>query len=91
LRQNTGKIEMALDFTPIMMIFGASTFILIMFLPALLELKKPKDAGPRRIMDEVIESQSKLKIASIESEVDFDQALVKKVSEIIAALPNLEV
>jgi hypothetical protein len=82
---------MALDFTPIMMIFGASTFILIMFLPALLELKKPKDAGPRRIMDEVIESQSKLKIASIESEVDFDQALVKKVSEIIAALPNLEV
>jgi hypothetical protein len=63
---------MALDFALIIMIFGASAFILIMFLPALFELKKPKDARPRKINDEVIESQFKLKMASIESEADFD-------------------
>jgi hypothetical protein len=72
----------------VMMIFGASTFILIMFLPALLELKKPKDAGPRRIMEEVVVYQHSERIDSME--VEFDRNIVRKVSEIISVLPNLE-
>ncbi len=74
----------------VMMIFGASTFILIMFLPALLELKKPKDAGPRRIMEEVVVYQHSERIDSMEVEFEVDRNIVRKVSEIISVLPNLE-
>jgi hypothetical protein len=74
----------------VMMIFGAITFILIMFLPALLELKKPKDAGPRRIMNEVVACQRNERIGSMEVEFEADRSIVRKVSEIISVLPNLE-
>jgi hypothetical protein len=73
-----------------MMILGLSTFILIMFLPALLELKNPKDAGPRKIMEETITWRPETILASIEKEVKSDQILVKKILEIISVLPNLE-
>jgi len=75
-------------------IIGAPSLILIMFLPALLELKKPKDSGPRRIMDDFSEMQGQMgkiiPIVNIEEEQKFDVALVKKIATIIAALPSLE-
>ena len=75
-------------------IIGAPSLILIMFLPALLELKKPKDSGPRKIMDDISEMQGQMgkiiPIVNIEEEQKFDVALVKKIATIIAALPSLE-
>lgn len=61
-----------------------------MFLPALLELKKPRDAGPRRIMEEVVIGQYVERIGSMGVEFKVDRNIVKKVSEIISVLPNLE-
>ena len=34
-----------------LLIFMAAIFFIVLFLPALLEMKKPKDAGPRRIFE----------------------------------------
>jgi hypothetical protein len=79
--------------TLMMLILGVSTFILIMFLPALHELKKGRDAGPRVIMDDVIVQLFKQKakpLATMEEEMVFDQILIKKIAGIIAILPNLE-
>lgn len=39
----------------IFLTFALLGFITVFFLPALLELKKPKDAGPRRITETTIE------------------------------------
>ena len=72
--------------------FGVVIFILLMFLPALLELRKPRDAGPRKIMDDIIIGEWQMKIASIEKseEIEIDQALVKKMANVLSVLPNLE-
>jgi hypothetical protein len=79
--------------TLMMLIFGVSTFIFIMFLPALLELKKPRDAGPRLIMDTslVTGSQERMKtLTKMEDDARIDRNLAKKLADIIAVLPNLE-
>ena len=83
--------------TVLLLFFGASTFILIMLLPALLELKKPKDAGPRKIMEENIIPSQRFKpfeatfLANLEKEISKpNQTIIKRVADIIAFLPNLE-
>ena len=89
---------MVLNPTPMMfitLIFGVLTFIFMMILPALLELKKPKDAGPRTIMDSIPIGQSLVGettlIVNMEDDYEFDELLMKKVVDVIAVLPNLEV
>ena len=80
--------------TFIMLILGVSTFIFIMFLPALFELKKHKDAGPRLIMNDAPVMQTKMKavlIVNVEEGFGFDQMLVKKMADVMAILPNIEV
>jgi len=79
--------------TFIILMFGVSTFIFIMLLPALLELKRPKDAEPRMIADDANFTQLKtsMPLVNVEEEQRFDQVLVKKIADIIAVLPNLEV
>jgi hypothetical protein len=78
--------------TFISLILGVSAFILIMFLPALLELKKPKDAGSRNVSENASNSMDALSLQSIEKEEKrrLDTEIAKKISEIIAFLPNLE-
>ena len=82
--------------TLMMSIFGVSTFIFIMFLPALLELKKPRDAEPRITMDDVIIAQrfrarEIIPLANIEKEkFGLDQTIVKRITDIVSFLPNLE-
>jgi len=80
--------------TFILLILGVSAFILIMLLPAFLELKRPRDTGPRVIMDNVSALQQRAKdtfmIANIEEEQRFDQALIKKIADVIASLPSLD-
>jgi len=75
--------------------FGIPVLILIMLLPAILELKKPKDEGPRMIMDNISEVQIQIMrmttITNIENEQRFDSAIIQPLMKIIAVLPNLEV
>jgi len=75
--------------TFIVLILGVSIFILIMLLPAFLELKKPKDAGPRTIMNNII-AIPQLPTIMEDEKIVLDQALRQKIASIIAFLPNLE-
>jgi len=72
----------------VMLFFGVITFIIIMLLPALMELKKPKDAGPKMLESDVDSGINLL--VDMETSVKFDLALVRRVAEIIAILPSLE-
>ncbi len=82
--------------TLILLLFGVSAFIFILLLPALLELKRPKDAGPRIITDGIVitqrfQARGAIPLASIEEEkFGLDQTIVKKIADVIAVLPNLE-
>ena len=82
--------------TLILSILGVLTFSIIMLLPALLELKKPKDSGPRKIMDDAYITHYRmagavLMIKNLEEDYRFDQKPTGKIMDIIAVLPNLEV
>jgi len=87
---------MSPDTTPVMMFIalasGVVVFILVMFLPALFELRNPKDSGPRKIMDGASEALSQMKISSLErgEETQVDRALVKKIASVLSVLPDLE-
>ena len=78
-----------------MLILGTPILILIMLLPVLVELKKPKDAGPRMIMDNIsevpIQIMRVIPLANIEGEQNFDSALIQALAKIIGVLPSLEV
>jgi hypothetical protein len=72
----------------VMLFFGVITFIIIMLLPALVELKKPRDAGPK-----ILENEEQHRIdllVDMEIEAKFDWVTVRRVAEIIAFLPSLE-
>jgi len=77
------------------LIVAALAFILTMFLPAFIELKKPKDGGPRIIMGGIPEVNMSIvqiiPIANIEDEQKFDSSLIQTMAKIIAVLPSLEV
>jgi hypothetical protein len=75
--------------TFIVLFLGVSTFILIMLLSAFLELKKPRDAGPRTIMNDIV-TVSQLPTIMEDEKIVLDQALRQKIASIIAVLPNLE-
>jgi len=91
------KIVMIPNLTSIIAILflGIPILVLIMLLPALLELKKPKDGGPRLILDNISEVQIQIMrmipIASIEDEQKFESALIQTLAKIIEVLPSLEV
>jgi hypothetical protein len=79
----------------IIIIAATPALILLMFLPAFVELKKPKDCGPRMIPME--NSAINLLItrfipfANIEDEQNFDSSLIQKMAKIVEVLPSLEV
>lgn len=76
----------------ITILFGVVIFILVMFLPAFLELRRPKDSGPRRIEENVVPSKYPVELASLErsEEIKPDLAVIKKIANILSALPNME-
>jgi hypothetical protein len=80
--------------TFILLILGAIMSIAVMLLPAFYELRKPSDAGPRRIMKEsLILPPRTLKpflIADMEENYRIGQTTIYKILDIIAVLPNLE-
>jgi len=79
----------------IILIGAIPTLILIMFLPALFEIKKPRDAGPRIILSSIPEvkmlATHVIPIANIEKEQKFDVPLIQTIAKIIEFLPKLEV
>jgi hypothetical protein len=85
------------NLTSIIIILIAATpiLILILFLLAFLELKKPKDRGPRMIMESIPEVKTRtihvIHIANIEKEQKFDSSLIQTMAKIIEVLPNLKV
>jgi hypothetical protein len=74
---------------------GTPLLILIMFLPAFLELKRPKDGGPRIIMDGIPEGRMGflgfIQFVDIEEEQKFDNSLIRTLAKINDFLPSLEV
>jgi hypothetical protein len=79
--------------TFILLTIGVLTFLFIMLLPSLIELKKPKDAGPKMIMDCMFDILPKkdVLVMDIEEEQGFEKAFAEKVVGIISFLPNIEV
>jgi hypothetical protein len=81
--------------TIVMLITVTPVLILIMFLPAFIELKKPKDRGPRMIMEGLPEVNMHIvhfiSIANMEDEQKFDSSLIQTMAKVISVLPSLEV
>lgn len=81
---------------PIMFIlitFGILISICVMLLPSIIELKKPKDAGPRMIMEYpvfTLPTIANISALSVEEE-RFDPALIEKIADVISILPDLEI
>jgi hypothetical protein len=80
----------------IIFIVLGSVFIFLLFFPALIELKKPKDGGPRPIMDKILNTRIvmpkiiSLNLVDIDKEESFDLPLSHRVEEIIKIFPNFE-
>ena len=90
------KIAMIPNLTAIIIIIITTPIlVLIMFLPAFIELKKPKDGGPRMITAEIPEVNMCIMhfipLANIENEQKFDRSLIQKMAKVIAVLPSLEI
>jgi len=67
--------------------------IVLMFLPALIELKRPQDAGPRLIANSFTPwrlSALKTFLLDIEEEFKFDSQLTSKIAIFLSFVPNLE-
>jgi hypothetical protein len=61
-------------------------------LPAIIELKKPKDAGPRFIIDfaQICLSDLKTSLLKIEEDLKLDSQLTSKIGVFLRFIPNLE-
>jgi hypothetical protein len=78
----------------IIIVAATPALILLMFLPAFVELKKPKDCGPRMIPLENsainIFMTRFVSIANMEDEEKFDGLLIQTMAKIVGVLPSLE-
>ncbi len=75
------------------LIAATAITIVLFFLPALIELKKPKDAGPRLISDNTPKiriSALKVLITDIEEEQKFTYQSTTKTADSLYILLNLE-
>ncbi len=83
----------ALSLTDIVTIFlGVSTFLLVSLLPAIVELKRPKDKGPRTMPGTILAGTQTVSksLKGMEEETGFDRVLAGKIAGLISILPNLE-
>jgi hypothetical protein len=81
--------------TIIVLSVAASALILLMCLPIYFELRKPKDRGPKVIMADFPSLKMFIpyitSLANVDAEMEFDASLARRVAEIIAFLPSLEI
>lgn len=80
----------------IFLLFGP-LLILVLFLPALIELKRPKDEGPRFIMNRLPAAKIGIlktivfkRIVDIDEEERFEVLLYPRVAEITGIMSNFE-
>jgi hypothetical protein len=80
--------------TVMLLILSAIMSIVVMLLPAFYELRKPSDAGPRRIMKESLmlplRTVKPFLIADVEEDYRIGQTTLHRILDIVAVLPNLE-
>ncbi len=77
----------------ITMLSSTTLAILIMFLPAVIELKRPLDAGPRLIKGnfaEILLSNLKIPIINLEDDSKLEGQLTMTVKGFFDFVPNLE-
>jgi len=73
------------------------TFLIVMLMPALFELKKPKDAGPRIMLEDtlyskILNASPNIPLLDVDDEkVELDQEIIKRMAKVLAVLPRLEV
>jgi hypothetical protein len=68
--------------------------VMLLFLPAVIELKKPKDLGPRRVKDKlgkIIIKPFKIAITNIDETEDMDNKLTETLTNFLCRFPNIEV
>lgn len=72
--------------------FSILLFIVLTLLPSIIELKKPKDPGPRAIREYDLASLHDLDMKKVleENEVKANLPAFKEVGAILAFLPDLE-
>lgn len=77
-----------------LLVLGMPFLLFIMFLPTFLELKKPKDAGPRLIMPEflalILFHAKMAPILDIEAHYELDLKLLPLVAHALNVLPCLD-
>ncbi len=80
----------------VVLFLGSAVLFLLMLLPSFLELKKPKDAGPRMIMDDA----AGLTAQTMRFEINFISSLEEKdssaklkptLADILGVLQNIDV
>ncbi len=85
----------SLDLMVVVLAFSVPLLFLIMFLPSLLELHKPKDTGPRLIMEDlpefIVRRSIAGKIQDIEEGQKVECYVISQFANVIEALPSLEV
>jgi hypothetical protein len=73
------------------------TFIIVMLLPALIELKKPKDAGPRIMLEDalylqILNASPDIPLLDVDDDkVELNQKIIERMAKVLAVLPMLEV
>jgi hypothetical protein len=79
----------------LLIVLGIPALIIAVFLPPLLELRRPRDSGPRIIMEDlhvgIVGPLSVATIINIEEEHRFDRSLLPRLLKVIEVLPSLEV
>jgi hypothetical protein len=82
------------NLTMIIIVVVTPMLILLMFLPAFIELKKPQDRGPRQITRGISEINlfmaNFIPLANIEDEQRYDRSLNQMIANVIGGLPSLE-
>jgi hypothetical protein len=85
---------MVLDLTAIFLLLaGTPAIFLIMFLPAFLELRRPRDRGPRRIQaanNKGFSTFSNIEMSNLEEEFRCDGALILLLERVMTVLPSLD-
>jgi hypothetical protein len=87
---------MILDLSSVfaIVVLGTPILLLIMFLPTVLELKKPRDAGPRLIMGNILGVATQVVqiplLINIEEDHEYNATLIPAIGSILNFLPKLD-
>ena len=96
LSHNNEKVCMIPGLTSttfIMLVFGVSLFVVTLFLPSLLRSRKSRNGKSKAALKDCVAHRPQARLVvldEMDDGVELDQALLKKVEDVISVLPNLE-